>query len=116
MHRISSIRIADFKELNPHNFCSAIQVQNFSSSRTNSDYDNRRARLGFSCQSVTHSALFDAASFSPQGLWMTSTTKAIQLRLALCRVIILTVSSPRALQNLHKRHPSPDVLPQLLYS
>jgi hypothetical protein len=31
---------------------------------------------------------------------LTSTTKAIQLRLALCRIIILTISSPSVLQNI----------------
>jgi hypothetical protein len=56
----SLFRIADFKELNTHNFCSAIPVQNFSSSLIEFKIV---ARLGFSCQSVTHSALFDMASF-----------------------------------------------------
>lgn len=67
------------------------------------EYNNRRA-FGI-LMPISHTFRFIWYGFptSPQSLWMTSTTKAIQLRLALCRVvIILTVSSPRAPHNLHK--------------
>lgn len=47
--------------------------------------------------------LFGTTSFIGEPLWMTSIAEAIQLRLALCRIIILTTSSKRTTSELHMR-------------
>ena len=97
MHRVTSIRNADFffKELYKHTSFVPL-FRRFKTFRV----PVRRAfgillPISHTFRSIRYGFLHSA-----EGLWMTSTTKAIQLRLALCRIIILTISSPSVLQNI----------------